>query len=198
MELRRVRDLAVAELHVVAAAQRCGGLAHIDGDGLAAAGAEFPQIGGGEAGRGQGRRAGHADAERRRQDRVGVAGEVHRGGAIGGDPGGGQDRAQGVVRHGRSSRIAWVAGGSLPGFPAVRKWVWISVRRRKVATTIERLLTELFLELNDVPGLLPRKHSTTWIGRGGASQSPSGKMRTALRGWMRNADACSCDRTGKA
>ena len=31
------RDLAVAQLHVVAAAQRCGGLAHIDRHGLAAA-----------------------------------------------------------------------------------------------------------------------------------------------------------------
>ena len=94
-------DLAVAELHVVAAAQRRGGVAHIDGDRLAPAGAHFPQIGGGEAGRGQSRGAGHADAERGRQDRVGAAGDLNRRRAIGRYSGGGQDRAQGVVRHGR-------------------------------------------------------------------------------------------------
>ena len=41
-------DLAVAEFHVMAAAQGCGGMADVDRDGLAAAGAQFPQVGGGK------------------------------------------------------------------------------------------------------------------------------------------------------
>ena len=104
------RNLAVAQLHVVAAAQRCGGLAHIDRHGLLPPGAHLPQIGGREPGRGQRRRAGHADAERRRQDRVGAAGECHRVRAVGGPAGNRQDRAQGLVRHGHDLPSAWQRG----------------------------------------------------------------------------------------
>ena len=95
--LRSVETRAVAQLHVVAAAQRRGGLAHIDGDLLAPAGAQLPQIGGGEAGRRQRRGAGHADAERRRQDRIGAAGEGDVGRGIGGPSDGRQDLAQGIT-----------------------------------------------------------------------------------------------------
>ena len=53
-------------------------MAQIDRDLLAAAGAQFPEIGGGEAGRGERRGARRPDAERRRQDRVGAAGDLDR------------------------------------------------------------------------------------------------------------------------
>ena len=52
IRLRAWRHRAIAELHVGAAAQRCRGLAQIDGDLLLAAGALLPQMRGGEAGGG--------------------------------------------------------------------------------------------------------------------------------------------------
>ena len=85
----------------MAAAQRGDGLAQIDRDLLAAAGAQFPQIGGGEAGRGERRGAGRADAERRRQDRVGAAGDLDRARPLFGPAGDRQNRAQRVMCHGR-------------------------------------------------------------------------------------------------
>ena len=89
----RVRDLAVAKLHVMAAAQRRRGLAQIDRNRLLPSGAHLPQRGGSEPGRGQRRGAGHADTEWSRNDRVGAAGECHRVRAVGGPAGGRQNRA---------------------------------------------------------------------------------------------------------
>ena len=55
-----------------------------------------PQIGDGEADRGERGGAGLADAERRRQDRIGVAGDLDRAGALAAPAGDRQDRTQGV------------------------------------------------------------------------------------------------------
>jgi len=95
------RQLAVSQLHVVAAAQRRGGLAHIHRHILVTPGAQPPQIGRRKPGRGQRRRPGRADAERRRQDRVGAANERYPVRAFGGPVSHRQDGAQGVLRHGR-------------------------------------------------------------------------------------------------
>ena len=58
-------------LHVTPTAERGSRLAGIDRDLLAPPGAQFPQIGDGEADRRERRGTGLADAERRRQDRIG-------------------------------------------------------------------------------------------------------------------------------
>ena len=82
------------------AAQRGDRLAQIDRDLLAPAAAQFPQIGGGEPGRGKRRGAGGADAERGRQYRVGAAGDLDLAGPLLGPAGDRHNRAQGVVSHG--------------------------------------------------------------------------------------------------
>ena len=69
-------------LHVVPAAERGGRLAGIDRDLLTTPGAQLPQIGDGEADRRERGGAGLADAERRRQDRIGAAGDLDRAGAL--------------------------------------------------------------------------------------------------------------------
>ena len=65
--------LTIAQLHVMATAQRRCRLTHINADRLTPAGAMFPHTGGGDPGRGQRRRASRSDAEGRRQDRVSAA-----------------------------------------------------------------------------------------------------------------------------
>ena len=105
-----VRHLAIAQLHVVAAAQRRGGLPHIDRNGLAAPGARFPQIRGRKPRCGQCRRTGHSDAERCRQNGIGAAGERHAVSACSGYAGNRQDRAQGLFRHGRGLPSEWQRG----------------------------------------------------------------------------------------
>ena len=85
----------------MAAAQRGDRLAQVDRDLLAAPGAQFPEIGGGEPGRGERRGTGRTDAERRRQYRVGAAGDLDRAGPLLGPAGDRQDRAQCVVCHSR-------------------------------------------------------------------------------------------------
>ena len=66
------------QLHVTPATERGGRLAGIDRDLLAPPGAQFPQIGGGEANRRERGGTGLTDAERRRQDRIGAAGDLDR------------------------------------------------------------------------------------------------------------------------
>ena len=106
-----VRHLAIAQLHVVAAAQRRCGLAHIDRYGLTAPGAQLPQIRGREPGCGQRCRTGHPDAERCRQNGIGATGERHAVSACSGHTGNRQDRAQGLFRHGRGLPSEWQRGG---------------------------------------------------------------------------------------
>ena len=81
------------------AAQRGDRLAQIDRDILAPAGAQFPEIGSGETGGGEGRRTGRPDAERRRQHRIGAAGDLDRAAPLLGPAGDRQDRAQRVMCH---------------------------------------------------------------------------------------------------
>ena len=90
-------------LHVTPAAERGGRLAGIDRDLLAPPGAQFPQIGDGEADRRERGGTGLADAERRRQDRIGAAGDLDRAGALLGPAGDRQQRAQSIIGHGRDS-----------------------------------------------------------------------------------------------
>ena len=92
-------------LHVLSAAQRGGRLAGIDRDLLAAPGAQLPQIGDGEADRRERGGAGLADAERRRQYRIGAAGDLDRAGALLGPAGDRQQRAQSIIGHGRNSSL---------------------------------------------------------------------------------------------
>jgi hypothetical protein len=66
----------------VAAAQRGRRLASVDPDILAPAGAQLPEVGDGQPGRGQGSGGGLGDPERSRQDRIGAAGDLDGVGAI--------------------------------------------------------------------------------------------------------------------
>jgi hypothetical protein len=66
----------VADLDVTGAAQRRGGMARVQRNALAAAGAQFPQVIDGKADRRQGGHAGLGDAKRRGQYRVHGAGDV--------------------------------------------------------------------------------------------------------------------------
>ena len=90
-------------LHVVPAAERGGRLARIDRDLLATPGAQLPQIGDGEADRRERGGTGLADAERRRQDRIGAAGDLDRAGALLGPAGDRQQRAQSIIGHSQDS-----------------------------------------------------------------------------------------------
>ena len=83
------------------AAQRGDRLAQVDRDLLPAAGAQFPEIGRGEAGRGERSGARGPDAERRRQYRISAAGDLDRPRPLFGPAGDGQNGAQRVVCHGR-------------------------------------------------------------------------------------------------
>ena len=66
-------DLAIAQAHVVPAAQRCRRLAQIHCHLLTPPGAKLPQFSCRESARSHRCRARHADAERRRQHRIGAA-----------------------------------------------------------------------------------------------------------------------------
>ena len=90
-------------LHITPAAERGGRLAGIDRDLLATPGAQFPQIGDGEADRRERGGTGLADAERRRQDRIGTAGDLDRTGAFLGPAGDRQQRAQSIIGHSQDS-----------------------------------------------------------------------------------------------
>ena len=93
-------------LHVMPAAERGGRLPGIDRDLLSTPGAQFPQLGDGEADRRERGGAGLADAERRGQDWIGDSGDFDGAGALGVPPGDGKNRAQRSVAHGFSSNNA--------------------------------------------------------------------------------------------
>jgi hypothetical protein len=91
------------QLHVTPAAERGGRLAGIDRDLLATPGTQLPQIGDGEADRRERGGTGLADAERRRQDRIGAAGDLDRVGAFLAPASNRQKRTQSIISHGRGS-----------------------------------------------------------------------------------------------
>ena len=93
------------------AAERRGRLTRVDRDLLTAPGPQGPQIGDGEADRRQRGGAGLADAERRRQDRIGAAGDLDGARLLVAPAGGRQDRAQSLIGHGKALSVA-CAGAS--------------------------------------------------------------------------------------
>ena len=94
------------QFHVMPAAERGGRLPGIDRNLLSTPGAQFPQLGDGEADRRERGGAGLADAERRGQDWIGDSGDFDGAGALGVPPGDGKNRAQRSVAHGFSSNNA--------------------------------------------------------------------------------------------
>ena len=84
-------------LQIMPAAQRGDRLAQIDRDLLAAAGAQLPEIGGGEPGCRECSGTGRTDAKRRRQHRVGAAGDLDRAGPLLGPAGDRQDRHPTII-----------------------------------------------------------------------------------------------------
>ena len=95
------RHGGVVHLHVMPAAQRGDRLAQIDRDLLSTSGPQLPHIGRGEAGRSERGGGCRADAERRRQHRVGAAGDLDCARPFFGPAGDWQNRAQCVVGHSR-------------------------------------------------------------------------------------------------
>ena len=100
MVFRADETSAPASLQVGAAPQRRRGLANVDGHLLAPPGANLPQLRGREPARRERRRTGRADAERRRQHRIGTAGERDVGGLRVTPTRDRQDRAKRFVRRG--------------------------------------------------------------------------------------------------
>jgi len=94
-----VRDFCLFHLEVMAAAQRRGRAAGVDRDALLLAAAQFPEVADRQPDRTETGCAGLTYLERGRQDRVQPAGNFDRAGALRIETGGGQDRAQSVMRH---------------------------------------------------------------------------------------------------
>src|SRR5947208_14675960 len=96
----------------MASAQRGGCLACVGRYLLVPPGAHQPQIGDGEADRRERSGAGLADAERRRQYRIGAAGDLDLAGPFVAPAGDRQDRTQSVVGHGVNAFSVGCAGAS--------------------------------------------------------------------------------------
>ena len=98
------RHRRAVHLQVMAAAQRRGGVARYRPRPPAAPGAQLPQIGDREPGRGERGGARLADPERRRQYRIGAAGDLDAPARVLGPAGDRQDGAQRFIDH------VWIPG----------------------------------------------------------------------------------------